>query len=219
MDAIINKQWQHIYAEEPFDEDGNFTMFALGGFVPTESKEEAEEFLKGSPHFMPGKLGDWKERAVKENDYRLALIDKLTKFIKALRSTGCNVSRACTMAGFTKMQADALKLRIEAFARMWDDTYEAVTDDLEEAGLKRAINGVLEPVYWRGVEVGQKKVYSDAVLSMMLQGRRGNVYKSRTANELSGPNGAPIQTEDLGWAKERLAEMMSRRVAAPENEK
>lgn len=212
MDAITRKQWQHIYAEEPIDEDGVFTMFALGGYVPTDSEQEAAKFLETSPYFMSGKKdGEWLELVQKENEFRMSLKDKLTKFIKALRATGCNVSKACTMSGITKANADALKLRVESFARAWDDTYEGVTDDLEEAGLKRAIEGVVEPVYWRGVEVGKKKVYSDAILTMMLQGRRSAVYKNRTASELSGPNGGPIQSEDLGWAKDRLAAMMARR--------
>lgn len=217
MDATINKQWQHIYAEEPFDEDGAFTIFALGGFVPTDDETEAKVHLESNPYFMPGKKeGTWSELAAKENEYRLVLKDKLTKFIRALRATGCNVSKACTMSGITKANADALKLRVQSFANAWDDTYEGVTDDLEEAGLKRAIEGVMEPVYWRGVEVGTKKVYSDAILTMMLQGRRSSVYKSRTANELSGPNGGPIQSEDLGWAKDRLAAMMARRTESDE---
>jgi hypothetical protein len=212
MDATINKQWQHIYAEEPIDEGGEFTMFAVGGFVPTDSEAEATEFLKSNPYLMSGsKKGEILELAASENAYRMALKDKLTKFIRALRATGCNVSKACTMSGLTKLQADTLRQRLDAFARAWDDTYEGVTDDLEEAGLKRAIEGVVEPVFWRGVEIGTRRNYSDAVLTMMLQGRRSGVYKQRTANELSGPNGAPIQTEDLGWAKDRLAAMMAKR--------
>lgn len=220
MDAIINKQWQHIYAEEPIDEDGNFTMFAVGGFVPTESQQEAQEFLKNSPYLMTGSktTGTWLELAERENAYRMALKDKLTKFIRALRATGCNVSKACTMSGITKLTADTLKLRLDAFARAWDDTYESVTDSLEEAGLKRAIEGVEEPVFWRGVEVGTKRTYSDAVLTMMLQGRRPTVYKQRTATELAGPNGGPIQTEDIGWAKDRLAAMIAKKNAAPATE-
>jgi hypothetical protein len=59
--------------------------------------------------------------------------------------------------------------------------------------------------------VGTRKVYSDSILNMMLQGRRGGVYKSRVASEHSGPDGGPIETQDLSWAKEKLMAMMERR--------
>jgi hypothetical protein len=218
MDATLNKQWQHVYAEEPIDEDGNFTIFALGGFVPDSDEGEMDEFLKASPYFMPNRPKDVSklELAAKENEFRLNLIVKMTKFLTALKATGCNVSKACTVSGLTKANIDSLRLRSGAFGRVCDDVYESVTDDLEEAGLKRAVEGVDEPVYWRGVKVGTKKAYSDAILTMMLQGRRPNVYKSRAATELTGANGGPVQTEDLGWAKDRLADMLARRVAKNE---
>lgn len=223
-DTFYNKQMSHVYAEEVFDENGFITMYALGGFVPEDTynykttREEVEEFLKRSPRYH-GKTGelpansDHAEVAKKENLYRMTLVRKSQDFIRALRETNCNVSKASRISGLRPSEADSLRARCEYFAQAWEDAYNEVTDKLEEAGLRRAIDGVEEEIYWKGIRVGSKRSYSDTILNMMLQGRRSNVYKNRTAAELSGPNGGPIETADLSWAKDKLKAMMEKRSA------
>lgn len=216
-DSYFTKQMNHQYAEEVYDEEGLITVYALGGFVPDNlSREEVEEFFRESPRYhghtpgLPQQL-DYKAVVDKENTYRLALVRKAGDFIRALRECNCNVSKASRMSGLRQSEADSLRIRCEYFARAWEDAYNEVTDRLEEAGLRRAIDGIEEEIYWKGIRVGTKRTYSDSILNMMLQGRRSTVYKSRTASELSGPNGGPIETTDLSWAKDKLKAMMERR--------
>jgi hypothetical protein len=133
-----------------------------------------------------------KSMAKAENEYRLVLVLKMADFLDALGSTGCSVRQACKRSGINRTLADSLRIRVPAFTEAWDQVFEEVTDSLEEAGLKRAVDGVEEDVYFQGMKVGKKRVYSDSLLAMMLQGRRPGVYKQRTAAELTGKDGAPI---------------------------
>jgi hypothetical protein len=183
------KQRDHCFAEEAIDEDDHITMWALGGFVP-DDPEEAAEFFKRSPPFKHRRPGP-------ENEYRLNLVDKLNKFLDAMEANGCNVRRACKISSANRGLVDDMRQRVPSFAKLWDQVFEGVTDDLESAGIKRAVDGIDEPVYYRGVVVGTKKSYSDSILTMMLAGRRSGVYKTKTATELSGPNGGPLESVTL----------------------
>lgn len=174
-------------------------MWALGGFVPEDDDVAILEFLKVSPPIKPsfsgpgGKVSP-KVMALAENEYRLALVLKMADFLQTLGETGCSVRQACKRSGINRMLADSLRVRVPAFQAAWDEVFEEVTDSLEEAGLKRAVDGVEEDVYFQGMKVGKKRVYSDSLLAMMLQGRRPGVYKQRSAQELTGKDGAPIAT-------------------------
>lgn len=50
--------------------------------------------------------------------------------------------------------------------------YDAGVDALEDVAVQRAMLGVDEPVYWQGIVVGFKTVYSDRLLTFLLQGNR-----------------------------------------------
>lgn len=200
---FIRIQRDHCFAQSPVDDDGRLTMYALGGFVPdggdAESDAEVLEYFKKFPPLKssfacPGTVVRPHVMARMENEFRLSLVSKIADFLEVLEMTGCSVRQACKKSGINRQLSDALRVRVPAFKAAWDDIFEAVTDSLEEAGLKRAVDGVEEDVYFHGMKVGKKRVYSDSLLSMMLQGRRSSVYKQRTAAELTGKDGAPITT-------------------------
>lgn len=195
----LKTQRDHCFAQSPVDDDGRLTMWALGGFAPVDDDADILEFFKVSPPIKPsfsapGFKVSPKVVALAENEYRLGLVLKMADFLQTLGSTGCSVRQACKRSGINRMLADSLRVRVPAFAAAWDEVFEEVTDTLEEAGLKRAVDGVEEDVYFQGMKVGKKRVYSDSLLAMMLQGRRPGTYKQRTAAELTGKDGAPITT-------------------------
>lgn len=199
---FIDKQWQHCYAEEAINDAGEITMWALGGFVPEDDEEAAAGQLTQENRFKPsyappGRKVKMESQIKQENEYRLALVIRMNEFIKALEETGCTVKRASKLSGLNRRQADALRVRVPAFAGRWKDVYDDVTDDLEEAGLKRAINGVEKAVYYQGIECGRETVYSDSLLSMMLQSRKPEIYKNRVGvdQKVSGDPDHPLVHE------------------------
>jgi len=79
-------------------------------------------------------------------------------------------------------------LYVEVFAA----AKELSIDKLEKTARKRAIDGVEEPVYQGGKEVGKQIKYSDTLLMFLLNGEKPQKYKQR--HEMSGPGGGPMQT-------------------------
>jgi hypothetical protein len=215
VEHLLKKQWDHCYAQEAFDDEGNLTMWALGGFVP-EEEEQAKLHLQANPPYRGtpyGPRGNFKVDTVVrlENDFRLNLLGKMNDFLDSLRATNCSIRRSCKVSGLNRTMVESLKLRCSDFAKAWKDVYEEITDKLEEEGFRRAVEGVEQDVFANGVVVGTKTVYSDSLLALMLQGRRSDVYRNKTATELSGPNGAPVELAAL--SDEQLDAMLKAKMA------
>lgn len=217
MDSKTKKQLNHCYAQEPIDDDNNITIWALGGFVP-ENEDEAQEFLKECPPykmtFGPPRVKVRVSSVIRqENEYRMALVQRMNDFLTALREGRCSVRRACKVSGLNRTLAESLRLKVLAFDQLWTEISAEVTDELEEAAFTRAIEGVERAVYYQGIECGREVHYSDSLLSMLLQGRRPEVYKQRTSTEISGDPSKPLKHEitDRTLTKEELiAELQAR---------
>lgn len=87
---------------------------------------------------------------------------------------------------------------------------------LEEAALKRAVDGVDEDVYFKGEVVGQKKVYSDGLLSQMLKARipEYSNEEARTNNSLT----VNVAIMPRASTYEEWVEQRERALAAPQPE-
>jgi hypothetical protein len=57
----------------------------------------------------------------------------------------------------------------EDFADAWDLAVQAAGDRLEEAAVERAVNGVMEPQYYKGHIVGYTPRFSDSLLMFVLK--------------------------------------------------
>jgi len=71
-----------------------------------------------------------------------------------------------------------------------EQAIERGTDVIEDEARRRAVDGVSKPVYQGGECVGHVQEYSDALMQMILGGRRNKYRKQQV--EHSGPNGQPI---------------------------
>lgn len=76
------------------------------------------------------------------------------------------------------------------FNDLMADAAEDALDRLEEEARRRAADGVEEPVFQAGKEVGRIRRYSDHLLMMFLKGKRRADFSERT--ETTGPNGSPL---------------------------
>ncbi len=65
----------------------------------------------------------------------------------------------------------------QAFAEAWDEALEVAADLLELEGHRRAVDGWLEPKFYRGKRCGTVRKYSDTLLIFLLKGIRPDKYR------------------------------------------
>jgi len=78
------------------------------------------------------------------------------------------------------------------FANDWDEAIEHGTDLIEEEAIRRAIDGVMRPVFQSGELVGFIREYSDLLLKFLLEGKRPSVYRRGTINLAAPDNGGEL---------------------------
>jgi hypothetical protein len=100
------------------------------------------------------------------------------------------VLRAAQAAGVGRATVHEWKRENPAFLELMEQAHEDALDQLEEEARRRAHEGVMEPVYQGGKEVGQIRKYSDHLLMMFLKGKRRESFSERT--ETTGANGSAL---------------------------
>lgn len=89
-------------------------------------------------------------------------------FLEELARTG-NVSAAARAADRTRQAFYAHRDVDEAFSEAWEDAIHQATDRLELEARRRAHDGVEEPVFYQGIEVGTVRKYSDTLMIQLLK--------------------------------------------------
>lgn len=113
------------------------------------------------------------------------------RFLEHLR--GCaNVSRSAREAGVSRKTVYKERDNSETFREAWDDAIEEGLDYLEEEARRRAFEGTLKPVFYKGDEVGYVREFSDTLTIFLLKGRRPEIYGDRVKQEVSAPGGGPV---------------------------
>ena len=76
-----------------------------------------------------------------------------------------------------------------------DHAREGAADTLEAEARRRAIEGVEEPVFHKGEQVGTLRKYSDVLLIFLLKGARPERYRDNYQRAGTGPpDGTPRLT-------------------------
>lgn len=120
------------------------------------------------------------------------------KFLKKLALTA-NVSASARAAGISTSALYDHRARHPAFAKAWDDAIGAALDELEQAVIDRAKDGVEKPVFYGGNQIGTVRSYSDALAMFLLRARRPEVYA-----RLSGDTLVNISDDDAAARAEVL---------------
>lgn len=79
-----------------------------------------------------------------------------------------------------------------AYKRAFERCREELGDALEAACLKRAREGVLEPVFYQGIKCGAVRRFPEGTAMTLLRGLKPKVYGSKV--EMTGADGGPVQT-------------------------
>lgn len=110
---------------------------------------------------------------------------KKPAMIAAFKST-CSVSRACEIAGIARMTHYLWMHTDPAYAEAFEASRDEAAQVLEDEAVRRAQQGVEEPVYQGGKLVGTVQRYSDTLLIFLLNGARPDKYKQRSSVEVTG---------------------------------
>ena len=94
-----------------------------------------------------------------------------------LAATG-SVAEAARQAGASRQAFYAFRNRDAGrdFSGAWDHALDLATQALCDVAYERALNGVEEPVFYHGEQVGTRRRYNDRLLMMLLRVRAGTDY-------------------------------------------
>lgn len=101
-------------------------------------------------------------------------------FLRVLGETG-RVRYAATMAGWADVGIVYYHRKHDPeFKAAWAEAMERAGDAFEEEAARRGRDGVLKDVYYKGEVCGQERVYSDGLLSKLMDGAKPDKYQKRT---------------------------------------
>jgi hypothetical protein len=106
-------------------------------------------------------------------------------FLMELAETGM-VSRAAEAAGVSRSTVYNERERNDGFAERWADIDEVVIESLEEEALRRARDGVEEPLVSAGKLVTTVRRFDSSLLMFLLKAKRPHIYRERVDIAHSG---------------------------------
>lgn len=127
--------------------------------------------------------------------------DVRQRFLAGLAS-GLSINGAAALCHMNRRSILAIKQREQKeweeagnegpceFSLNWNAAIEAGTDALEDSAMRRAKDGVLEPIFQGGMKVGYVRRYSDGLVKTLLVARRPDKYKDR--HDVTGVTQPPI---------------------------
>jgi len=87
-----------------------------------------------------------------------------------------NITAVARLLGVAPSSVYKAKAEDPEFAAAVNEALEIGVDTLEEEAMRRAVDGVLEPVWFQGMEAGHVRKYSDALLQTLLKAKRPRQY-------------------------------------------
>lgn len=137
------------------------------------------------------------------------LEDDKRRFLLALAESGI-AKQAAKAIGVNVTTAYRWRLADADFREAWDSLQDNIGQVVEDALLKRAVEGVEEPIYYAGQKVGTVRRYSDAGAMMLLRGLRPGRHRENAGaiNIHTGGGGVAILPgvmNEADWEANALA--------------
>lgn len=132
--------------------------------------------------------------------------ERMAMYCVAMAERG-NETQSLMISGLSRKQ---MLSYCEQWPELEDKRREAVrevVDKLRDAAWTRAVDGVVQPVFQRGQNLGMQTQYSDQLLKLLLQSEDPNKFADR--RQISGPDGGPIEFNlkvDIDAARRRFIE-------------
>jgi hypothetical protein len=113
-------------------------------------------------------------------------------FLTALAAGG-HVLQAAKVAGVSRATVYRQRVSDEDFAVAWADAIEESIETLEREMLRRAAEGVEEPVFYMGKQIATVRKFSDTLLIFALKSKRPEIYRDNHQPDVGGhPPVVPI---------------------------
>ena len=103
---------------------------------------------------------------------------KQTAFLKAYRESG-TLSGAARSTNVSRSSHRRWLQQDPEYVGKFGDVNEEATDALEQEARRRALEGVEEPVFYKGERVGSIRKFSDQLLMLLLMAKRPNQFRER----------------------------------------
>lgn len=100
-------------------------------------------------------------------------------FLKVLSKTG-NVTKSARAAKVDRSTVYDHRNNDPVFAALWLEAEAEASDLLEAEAWRRAVEGVNEPVFQGGEQVGVIRKYSDSLMGLLLKAHKPEKYRERT---------------------------------------
>lgn len=94
-------------------------------------------------------------------------------------STGKSPTAAAKAAGVARSTLFDWREKYPEFKARWLEAVEAGTDAIEDEMLRRAKDGVLQPVFYKGEQVAQVREFSDTLMIHTVNGRRPEKWRGK----------------------------------------
>lgn len=133
--------------------------------------------------------------------------EKAAKFLTVLADTA-NVTKAAKTIRMARAYLYQLKAKDKRFSAAWDEAIKHGTAALEDEAARRAMEGTLRPVFYKGEKCGTVREYSDTLLIFLLKARDPEKYTDRVKQELTGAGGGPIQSKSTIGTTAELQEVL-----------
>lgn len=174
----------------------------------------------GIPENLIERMGEWRVGRIEairveqleaelirpQRNYR-DLPAKKRAFLAALEANGGNRTGAAAAVGIERTLAYRWLKEDPEYAKAFEEALSHAADVLEDEVVRRAKAGILEPIYNRaGNLIGHKLRYSDSLLLARLAADRPDRWRSRVSAELTGKDGAPLETKPVlpAWLLNQL---------------
>ena len=139
---------------------------------------------------------------------RKSMAVRKADFLKRLR-TSLNVADAAKRAGIANSTVYRHRQTNARFRAEWDAALKAAVDEVESNVLRRAVEGVEKPVFYRGQQVGSVRSYSDTLAMFVLKAKRPEIYARLTGG---APTPAEMTEEE---ARNEVLRRLDRLAAEP----
>lgn len=127
-------------------------------------------------------------------EQQVRTIQAKSRFLAEFAQRG-NVLHGCAAAGVARSTYyDWMKIDV-VFQVLSAEAKEDAADRLVSEAWRRGHDGVLEPVYQGGEQVGSIRKYSDTLLLALLRALRPSEFRDRM--EHTGKNGGPIALQPI----------------------
>ena len=142
---------------------------------------------------------------------------KQSAFLEAFRGTG-TINGAARKTHIDHGSHYRWLQQDPEYAAAFEEANEDAADELEQEARRRALDGIDEPVYYRGERVGSIRKYSDHLLMLLLMAKRPEQFRERVDVTSTVDHGVVIDPKILKTltdAELEIARALGRKLTGP----